>query len=202
MASQGPLSAGSSAAVDYHGSTDWQNINQVFSSDNSKASVVMSAQDNAGSNYFSDYLYGTNHGFTIPVGATIDGVVAEVQCSDNFSPHAIEYSRRLTKDGTTFVGAEKTAGQTLSTTSTYYSCGGAADLWSTTLTYTEVNASTFGQMVQFTGGASSGARVFVDHMRMTVYYTVASGQPTSRRFSQIQRNLKTFEFGREGVSIG
>jgi photosystem II stability/assembly factor-like uncharacterized protein len=51
----------------------------------------------------------------------------------------------------------------------YTTYGGAADLWGTTLTVSDVNANNFGVVVSATRG--NGAKSYVDHIRITVYYT-------------------------------
>lgn len=61
----------------------------------------------------------------------------------------------LTKDGTTPVGTKKTLDLTTHTSENEFgTVGGAADLWGTTLTYSEVNASTFGLVIRRSSEAS------------------------------------------------
>jgi len=114
----------------------------------------------------------TGFGFNIPTGATILGIVVEVEGYGSGSQAARRgLSASPTKDGTTKAG--NTGSQTDMTTTTpesgYKTWGTSSDLWGTTWTVTQINASTFGVLLQPAG--TTGYSRFVDHVRVTVYYT-------------------------------
>jgi hypothetical protein len=145
------------------GDTSWVNPNNVKVSDNTYAT----ASGGLGGN-FSGTLRCTNFGFSIPVGSTIDGVLVEIErLSDGASDSAVQ----LVKAGSA-TGTSKNGGA-WSSTEAYVSYGGAADVWGATLTYSDVNASTFG--VQLGANINPFATASVDHVRVTIYYTAGGG---------------------------
>jgi hypothetical protein len=108
----------------------------------------------------------TQYGFSIPGGSTITGILFEFErqsAADDITDGDI----RLTKDGTTAVGDDK-AVNSWPTVPAIASYGGSSDLWGTTWTDSEINASTFGSMIRAT--TSGGDTASVDYCRVTVYY--------------------------------
>lgn len=98
-------------------------------------------------------LKATNFGFSIPDGATIDGVAVGIErksSQSDGSNNAQDESVFLVKEGVpagSDKGATSTNWPTTEASATY---GGAADMWSTTLTPAEVNASDFGASLNAT----------------------------------------------------
>jgi hypothetical protein len=121
----------------------------------------------------TDILTATNFG--VSSGSTVVGIEVTVTrkrstaASTSFKDNLV----RLTKDGSTAVGSNKadtaTAYPTSFGTVTY---GGPTDLWGTTWTQSEVQASTFGLMFA-SDYTSSGnfATASVDQITLKVYYT-------------------------------
>ena len=70
MASEGPNDPGTITNVAY-GTQAWANPSNAGSSNDSYATRTLSG--------VSDYLRATNFGFAIPSGATIDGILVEVE---------------------------------------------------------------------------------------------------------------------------
>lgn len=132
-------------------------------------------EGNAAGNYtggVSGGLYGTDCGFAIPTGATIDGIVFDMACYGDGGPY--DHTVRLTKTAGTAVGDNKALGSgsrwDTGGTWPYRSYGSSSDLWGTTWTVAEINASGFGAIIYYQGGGFG----FVDAFRLTVYYTEAS----------------------------
>lgn len=116
-----------------------------------------------------------NFGFTIPSGATIDGVVAQITWrSANSGRSNYELQIRICKGGSP-TGNNKAANTKSTTTYTTVTHGGAADLWGTTLTDSDVNASDFGLSVQYSTDVSQATRAVLDCVQLTVYYTEGGG---------------------------
>jgi hypothetical protein len=86
----------------------------------------------------------TNFGFSIPSGATIDGITVTFY-SDGSADVDLTLGR-LTKDGSAGVGNNGAANEGWGSTAIVL--GGVADLWGTTWTRDEINASTFGIILQ------------------------------------------------------
>lgn len=170
MPSSGPRSAGTAATDLTVGTLGWSNLAQITSSNNTYCDRSFGS-----SGQQTGYLKTTNYGFALAAGSTVDGIVAEFEASHiNVNPPFF-LSVKSYKGGT--VGGDEKVSGTISTTSTdtYYSFGGSADLWGQTWAYTDINASNFGAGAAFqsTGGAS----IRVDHARITVYYTLPLSPP-------------------------
>lgn len=129
-----------------------------------------------------NYFVVTGLSSTVPAGATINGVTVKIERYNSLIPDAItltivDSAIYLTKDGSTTVGNNKSAGATWqsSDNNTTVDFGSSSDLWGTTLTAAEVNASTFGVMISpaitFSGGAVNGNDVKIDQITIIVDYT-------------------------------
>lgn len=116
-------------------------------------------------------LKATGFGFAIPTGATILGISVSVGRGDNMDPpRATDHTVRLLKTGTA-VGTNKASGSTWPTALTEAAYGGAADLWGTTWTPAEINASDFGVVFAAQhAGASGESSPLLDWIRVTVTY--------------------------------
>lgn len=166
MASQGPNSVGTGVNTNI-GNTDWTNPANITTSNNSYASVAL------GFNQTSDELWATNFGFAIPSGATIDGIIVEVECLGNdFEDSAIQIIR-----GGVLAGSPKQlyswGGET------YLTYGNSSDLWGTGWTDSIINASNFGVSIRVHCNSFKGSVARVDHVRITVHYTASGGGPES-----------------------
>lgn len=120
----------------------------------------------------------SDFGFAIPVGAVIDGIVLEVEKkrSSGIGGVVVDNGVQLTKAGVT-TGANKMDTSTdWPTVDTYVSYGSPTDLWGTTWTSGEVNAAGFGTaFASISYVCGSTVVTSIDHMRITVYYTTATG---------------------------
>ena len=170
MTTVGPNSAGNAASI-ADANEGWTLSAAVLSSsDDSYANVQTLATSGN-----TELLAATQFGFAIPA-STINGITVEIEASDGGTSQdtAIDLVR-LTKDGTTGVGSDLEVGsQALTLTDTYYTYGDAANLWGTTWTVSEINASTFGVLVRGLGvEAGNAGSIWIDHIRITVEYTAA-----------------------------
>jgi hypothetical protein len=164
MPSEGPNSAGLGGSISRSGATVlWSGPNNILNSDDSYATAVAGGVAN------THFIGSALHAFAIATGMAIVGILAEIELSKAAGVTTLTDSEvYLSKDGTNPIGHSKAGTVTLTTTDTYYSYGGATDLWGITWTADEINASTFGL---FWSGVSDGAGTFqADHVRITVYY--------------------------------
>jgi hypothetical protein len=132
-----------------------------------------------GANPTTHYLKATNFGLAVPAGATITGVVVEVERADLEETDAItDFSLRLVKGGVVSgadrAGADRWPPSSMET-ATY---GESTDMWGLTLTPADVNASNFGVVLSATSAAGAGSPA-VDFIRVTVHYTASSGVPSA-----------------------
>jgi hypothetical protein len=164
MSTQGPLGPGTGADDSGTGTTAWSNPGNVTTEDGVFATCTL------GGLFSSHYLDATNFGFSIPAGATINGISVEwkrMSGSGDIHDNAV----RIIKGGT--VGAtDKSVAGNWSTTLGYQSYGGSSDLWGQSWTASDINASNFGAALAAT--TNGGDTASVDYCRITVTYTPAA----------------------------
>jgi hypothetical protein len=160
-----PSTSGADASV---GSFVWNNTVNIFSSDNTRARVDL---DNNGD--ISNYVTATNFVFAIPTGSVIDGIVIEIERSDNGGSGNIKDNSVKIIKGGTILGTDKASGLNWPSSDAYKTYGNATDLWGTTWTDADINSSNFGVSISAkrTGGSGNN-QARIDHIRITVYYTV------------------------------
>ena len=167
MASQGPLSPGTVVDDATVGTVAWINPDNAKVSDDSKARASLSST-------ISHYLKATNFGFSIPTGATINGILVEVERLMTGTQPNVKDSKVLIIKGGVIGSTDKA--DTVNVwplTDTYKSYGSSSELWGETWTPADINDSGFGFVISATGFADvSSAKADVDHIRITVYYTV------------------------------
>lgn len=166
---------GTGANTDNAGSAiSWTNATRIQSADALLSTATCSGVT------ASDFLDGTNYGFSVPSNATLMGIelsnVARSR-SGGTSGNARDNSIRLLNSSGTAVGTDKvttTSWPTVAGPDVIY--GGPDDLWSSGLTVSDVTSSGFGGRFAIQGDAAGANRVAqVDAMRMTVYYVVQGG---------------------------
>ncbi len=148
------------------GSLAWSNVNDIKVKNASPGSTTSALAGGTGN---TQRLQATNFGFSVPVGATITGITVEVTRAGAAAGDVSDVIVKLLKAGS-IVGTDKSSPATwpISFTSTTY--GG--DLWGTTWTPAQVNASDFGVSVQ--ANIVSGNLALVDAIRLRVNYTTVS----------------------------
>ena len=178
MSSQGPNSCGTGANVTGTG-VAWSSATGITASDDTRSTAALTGTV-AGTRQ-TQFLVASNFGFTIPSGATIDGVVVEIERSvSSTSGNPKDESVYLTNNAsnTGLIGNNKASASVWPTTDAYATYGASNDVWGATLTDSIVNDSGFGVFVRANKDATeSSTTVRVDHIRMTVYYTPASPPP-------------------------
>lgn len=173
MASEGPRSAGSGADNSGVGTQTWSNPTNITSSNDSRATVTVSPAPQ-----ISHYLVSSAHGFTIPGGSTINGIVVEIERSTGaqFGSFGRDNRVRIVKGGAIGATDKASASEWPESTDATASYGSSSDLWGETWTAADINDSGFGAALAVTNtGAVDSVSMRVDHMRITVYYTAAAG---------------------------
>lgn len=173
MASDGPRygSSGVSTSVAPESNDAWVspgNAAQGASEPSDTAASVTAATYDSGD--ITTRLRISSLGFSIPAGATIDGVVVEVRryCA---AGSAVDYRVQLQDDTGTLIGNNK-ADTGTSWPGSYGSAtyGGAADMWGAALTQAMVNDPDFGVVIS-ASATGNNTDVYVAWARVTVYYT-------------------------------
>jgi hypothetical protein len=164
----GPNNAGTGTNVNGPGTISWSNPGNITTAGSPYATASLTTSAN------SEYLEGTGYGFSIPTNATISGIQVTInrQSSANTGGNSInDVTVSLIKGGT-ITGSNKattTDWPTSLGTATY---GGTSDLWGTTWTPADINASNFGVALSAVNQSSFSSRTAtVDYMQISVTYT-------------------------------
>jgi len=177
MSDTGWVSPGTMADDDTVGTRAWDDPDNAKVSDGSYATLGYET-------YVSHYLKATNFGFSIPVGATINGIEVGIEKRHAYVDTITdEYVKIIKSNGD--IGSENKADTSTSWTGdadVYINYGDSTDLWSETWAYTDINDLDFG-VVLSADVVSSIA--WVDHIRIKVYYT--EGGATSAPFPMFFR---------------
>lgn len=148
--------------------TDWVNPNNVAAEDDNPATYNVLGSST------SSYLISGNYGFSIPVSAVILGIWVERRARASESGFSISDSvMAITKDGINPISNQLNIfgyTDTFSYRNGYPGSGGSTQLWGTTWTAAEINASTFGFMGRYSNGSGGDRGIEVDHDKITVYY--------------------------------
>ena len=173
MTTAGPNSPSTIVDAAGVGSRTWSNPGSAASQNDTYASV--SGGSSAGP-FTSRWLKCTGFGFSIPGGSTIDGIKVEIDRYkvEDFGTTS-DSALRLVRAGTIESANHSSPGdwQDGSDTNTYDVIGGPADKWGASWSPSDINDSGFGFAMSVTLGKQDVA--YVDHVRMTVTYTAASG---------------------------
>ena len=166
----------------------------TMSDDSGTGTVVWATPDNAKVNdgsyttaqngadsppVYSHHLKATNFGFSIPDGATINGILVQIEENNAGSLGAMEDETVKIIKADASIGAENKANVGISWTNmtTYTDYGANDDLWSESWTPANINDSDFGVAlsIQINSNFVSGR---VDHIQITVYYTEGGASHT------------------------
>lgn len=157
------------ASVSTESANDWVNASNVGADDGSEAQITHATYD---ASDISFRLLAQNFGFTIPAGATIDGITVAIdrRC---FAGAATDFRVQLLDESGALVGANKADLVTAwPGTSGVASYGGATDTWTwATVTPTKLNDADFGVALSVLA-TGANTDIGVDFVRVTVDYTV------------------------------
>lgn len=175
----GAVSPGTLADNNAVGTATWSDPSNAASSNNSYASLAIDGTT-------SHYLKATNFDFSaVPDGATIDGILVEIERHMSGADITDSAVRIVKADGT--VGTTNKASGTgwVTTLNTYYSYGGASDVWGETWTASDIKDADFGVVLSVVS-VIDFSNAFVDHIRITVYYTTAAAESETSKGVVIQ----------------
>ena len=174
MATSGPNTAGTGANDAAAGVVAWSNPTRITASDNSRSQAAR-----ASSSSTTQYLKGTNFGFAIPTGATIVGILVEIERFQSAGGGTmVDLEVKIVKADGTFGTTNKASGTNWTGTEAFFSYGGASDLWGETWTSADINDADFGVVLRgtMTMGAETNVTADVDSMRITITYSEGGGQ--------------------------
>ena len=171
MASSGPRDGTVFTNYDV-GGLNWTNPDNAVSADAVYATFAVDkkAVDD------TQILYASGFGFTIPSDATINGIFVEWKKKYAGTGGSVtDSSINLFDEYGDPKGSENSVAWT--TTNQYANYGSSTSLWNTTWTPAQINDADFGAGLSAIvyGGATVGCTAYIDHVRITVYYTEAAG---------------------------
>jgi len=179
------------------GTYSWSSPGRITANDNSDTVAGTEAGGGAATNGATDALRAYNFGFSIPSSAQIDDVEVRYErwFDDGGSGTGVaaqERTIRLSKNGTTYVGDNKSDSSTYESTRTLAVRGGDSDGWNASLSPADVNATSFsvGIEANIGGGGFVISNGKIDYVQMRIYYATAPADPTGISVSQVNDNIE------------
>ncbi|MCH7733384.1 MAG: hypothetical protein IIB44_12905 [Candidatus Marinimicrobia bacterium] len=148
--------------------TNWTNPDSVYASDDARATYTNIAQDTL---FVTDFTIGAAS------GATIDSIVVSIEghgTAGNSARRTLAIS--LTKDGTNKMGDVVTLTLLKNTDTAQEVTGSTNGLWGVSWTDTEINASTFGVIIN--NNNTTADEIRIDHVQVKVFWTGDVTAPT------------------------
>jgi hypothetical protein len=167
----GPKSASLASDNAGVGTTAWTTPTNVYTSNGVYATQKL-ASAAAG-----HYLVASAFGFSVPAGATVDGVTVDVQKNAAASSKSaiVDNSVKLVKAGVV-TGTSQATTTVWPSSNSYVSYGGSSAAWGASLTPADVNAANFGVAISAKNNKLSGTGATlaanIDHIRISVSYTL------------------------------
>jgi hypothetical protein len=143
----------------------WTSSTNAFSSNNSYATNVIAAGA-TGAN-----LNVTGLGFTIPSTAIIRGVSISIEHKSSTASSLRDATVNLLKAGAASGSNKANTGSYWGTSDSTASYGSSSDLWGTTWTAAQINASDFGVRLAARNYAGASATASADQITVTVTYS-------------------------------
>ena len=140
---------------------DWINPTNVYLSDNLRASYEFFSASS--SDDFSIYDFG----FTIPAGATIDGIEVSIEVRAN--PRFAQ-TKEISIDGISGTAAKTIGAPNWASSDEIITYGSSTDKWgASSILASDINSSDFGMVISAYSDGPCIAEI--DHIEITVYYT-------------------------------
>ena len=161
--------------------TNWSNPTNVFLDDANRATYTITSQDKL---FVTNFTIGATSGFTI------DSIIIRINGYGTASaPNNRKIEVALTKNGTSEVGDVVTATLPKNTEGDVILRGSTDGLWGTTWTISEINATTFGVIINRSNTSSDS--LIIDHVQIKVWWTSSLSVSLSN---------STFAFGTEPLN--
>jgi hypothetical protein len=196
----GPFFAGTGANFNDGGTTAWTDPGNA-TGDTTGTAATVSPPSNGST---SQRLRLSNFGFSIPSGATIDGVTVEVeQQAGNANRHRWNSVRLLI--GGSESGSDLSDASAIPTAKGFKTFGSASNLWGLTPSSTDINGTDFGVSLKIDRNAAQATTTSIFRVRITVDYTLntALEQSGYRWFENQDIQQQTFAqtWGGTGTDI-
>jgi hypothetical protein len=193
MADTGVIYPGTASTSNAVGTRDWTNPDNIKANDG----AIAACQGVSTGTSYSYYLKGTNFGFAIPAGATIDGILFELErARQNVALTGIYDSEvKIIKADGSIGGTNKAVtGTNWGTGYSIISYGSSTDKWGESWTEGDIEDADFGVAlsVRIVGdGDMVSGKANVDFFRITVYYTEGSSSSIKSVTGVAQASIKS-----------
>lgn len=184
MASQGPSLPSTASSESHAGTTiSWLSPSAALTNDGSNASATGSD----GQPLYSEWLLLKGFGFSIPTGATIDGVKVLLRRSatGNSPPGSVQTGGVQLWISSAGSSTTKQDAGNWNTSPESVEYGDASDLWGESPAPADINDTNFGTRLHaeytISSGSFANVTALVDYVEITVYYTTAGGSGSQSR---------------------
>jgi hypothetical protein len=192
MSSQTGTVSSTTGTVISSSASGWTNVANIYTSNNAYAVAASSA--GISTNASTGYLYALGHGFSIPSGATIDGLEIAIEAKNAVAGTGFRVRPTLSDIFLRYSGADQSpnspTGVSLDTwsgtTDTTKTFGNSTASWGASLTPSIVNDASFGVRVRFNNINATTQSFSVDRLAITVYYTDSAGVQSSQQLFQCE----------------
>ena len=164
------------------GTIAWSNLSNILSENSSYADAL---PPGAGIyTYSANYLKATNFGFSIPDGATIDGIEVRVVRKQGVSVSDVSDNEIKIIKGGAISSTNLSSYAAWATTDETVDFGGTTNLWGETWSASDINNSNFGVVIspELSAGYEGTASAYVDNIQMRVYYTESEGPVVGNKY--------------------
>ena len=166
MADTGATLPGLGSNEDRDGKVDWSNPTNIQTEANT-ASCTIGRYD------YGDWLRASQFGFSIPSGATIDGIQVDINRTQGSTGICDSSLRLVDADGNN-VGDDKASATSWPGSAGTATYGGATDKWNASPTPAMVNDADFGVRLSAENTYRLTPTAYVNWIKITVYYTEAA----------------------------
>jgi hypothetical protein len=174
------------------GTRTWSNTSYAVSSNNQYVSATSLTTSTV-----SQYLVATGFGFSIPSNSIINGIQVSIERSDggtSSTRYIRDNSVKIVKAGSVTGTEHADTATNWPSSDAYASYGSTTDLWGTTWTSSDINASNFGVAISAKGSSTSTETARIDHIRITITYTISTP-------GTIQLSAATYSVNENGGTV-
>lgn len=193
-ASEGPNSPDTAVDDAAVGTVAWSSPSNATALDSANANATVTFSE-----VVTHYLKCTDFNFSVPAGASIDGISVEINCKGSKTGTGsipAFATIKLVNGAGTVVGDNKATGS-LPTSFTYVNFGSSSDTWAASLTQSDITDVDFGVVISVfldASGPGDTSTADIDHVRITVHYSLAQiawANPTNATASNDSRATAT-----------
>ncbi len=179
----------------------WDSLTNAESDDGQFATASLSAAPSATS--FSNQLFATKYGFTIPAGASILEITVGVKGMSGIARTVEDSVVSLTLDGYSSAGSNNASGTFWGTTNAYTYYAGNTNFWGLALTAKDIDSSSFGVCLSVKNTTTNTPTVSLDVIIITISYSTITGIVESQTrsvsvfsaYTTTSRNTLNVSFG-------